>query len=1340
MTVSAMPSILDRAVRSHDEDAFGHEHYAEALQGLVEDQRHIPPYTVGLLGTWGTGKSTIKHIYDTQLEKDLSKDEGVERRHRIRTIEFNAWRHGNDDIKRALLRRVFIALGGKDEDLHREFFCQVQRVAPERKPLKEFALEVGEKWLIPILAWLVVLLIVGAFGFWIVTYLQLTDLWAGIPITTALGVTAWLLHDVFSVKLQPLSRYTPVTMIQAPSTTAEQYESLLLGQLKAFKTTKKGKACKRIVVFVDDLDRLSAEEMVEGLDAIRVFMDIPDSELPSGCGIVFVVSCDEVRVAEALSRRASRSTDGKIPGTISTLTDARRFLDRIFQFRLEIPPFPRRDMRTYARREIERFPAIVDDLGTAGVTVEQVVGRLMHVGVESPRNALQIVNTFLQTWWIAKKREGAGKSSDRAGALRPKAVTSHPLSQASLCVLKVDFPDFYKRLQLVPELLNAYQRLVFDRCALSDEPLAIQEAIQDFIEVEDQSVIASDRNLRRFLSSVRDVRWPRSIRAMLLLTEDALSRQLGDRADDVHDALVSGDTQGVLEALGRVEDNKLLTGDDVELLKDILSHLIEESDERRDNASVVIADLLSRLPDNESLHLVTRLARNLAESLRLRCRLGVDRIQGILPKATGQDRQTLASILCVDLLRPKDNDWIFTTATGEIPRLNVAVPWIVATCQLGLETWRDVGLNPDGTDALVAWLRHRRVATGSESSDVPFARFDKWYTEFEAILMPSMGKDYAEQVIGQLESQSVDGLDIPTALERLERVFLQMKDAGNQSAARMWEMVSQLAGIQASNGPDFVATFLTAHHQTASSSSFSSCIGSLAARLDKEMHDDKNWSLDWKADAQALLAACEARPSDLEDSAIEQLVKLVTSWASVEDTNAFATRCLELLVEHSPNAVSETIDAFIAEFRSNTKPAIVRWLAQRFADRLSDSQRQALVGQFDHYASSDAISEDEGKQLATFVESLSDTAIKHADLQKPVKRLFSGVAQRFNNAAYLEAVFPSIPHLVDHAPVSTSGPMLSTLFEQTKSIPASYGQLHGWMANHWPAIGDDSYSPETIYNDAAAFGQAQPHQPAAIGVAKSMASMLTAGLVSSDKASELASTACSLWPYDMVESASVLLDLQVTPSPEELAALVEHISPEEKDQVDLLERVWRHAAKMLAADKTTDVGLHLLELDQIEFPIDKKDGALDLWCESAEAHRDTMLVRLVNSESMTDAQRHRTWLKIESIKSEVAAAYFHDVVPPLLVRGDCPDTVAAILRWAKKAEEVFPDASDKATFCDALAPAYFDTPSAETREAIADWISRFHGISAIEQQINTRELTDDQREALPNHFPALKIK
>lgn len=90
-----MPAILDREISGADQDAFGHRHFAEGLQSLIESEELAPPFSIGLLGGWGTGKSSIKELYTNHLKNDASKQGGRLRKDRFHCITFNAWRFGD---------------------------------------------------------------------------------------------------------------------------------------------------------------------------------------------------------------------------------------------------------------------------------------------------------------------------------------------------------------------------------------------------------------------------------------------------------------------------------------------------------------------------------------------------------------------------------------------------------------------------------------------------------------------------------------------------------------------------------------------------------------------------------------------------------------------------------------------------------------------------------------------------------------------------------------------------------------------------------------------------------------------------------------------------------------------------------------------------------------------------------------------------------------------------------------------------------------------------------------------------------------------------------------------
>ncbi len=479
-TRRSMPAVLDRHIEKEEDDAFGHRHYAQALRSLIEDEGHRPPFSIGLLGGWGTGKSSIKEMYTHNLADDTSTEGGRRpRSQRFKSITFNAWRFGGkeQDIKRALLRHVFLELGGDQNKLHDDLYRNVTHTETVNKSVGELTTQHLKSWVAPVPAFLIA----------VITYLLLVT--AGLkwlPLDNAIvqsffvaAVTGIYAYLIKVMKPSAVNPFNTITRVHLPSASAEQYEEMLLQQLRKFKASKKNAVpYERLVIFVDDLDRLSAEEMVLGLDAVRTFMEIPVNKLPDNLGLVFVISCDEGKVADALSRRRGNPEQ---PGSVFNPTDARRYLDRIFQFRLEIPPPPRSDMRQFALAKLKGFPELVKEIAEKGASVEQVVDRMIHVNVTDPRNALQIVNAFTQTWWLARQRERDAVGSERPGGLHEGAVTNYPVALGALSAARVSFPGFYQDLQGDPQLLQRLTNLMLRQAPLKDEPLETLHVLKRYV-------------------------------------------------------------------------------------------------------------------------------------------------------------------------------------------------------------------------------------------------------------------------------------------------------------------------------------------------------------------------------------------------------------------------------------------------------------------------------------------------------------------------------------------------------------------------------------------------------------------------------------------------------------------------------------------------------------------------------------------------------------------------------------------------------------------------------------------------------------------------------------------
>ena len=558
---------------------------------------------------------------------------------------------------------------------------------------------------------------------------------------TSVVAAGWLVKQVVDLRIRTPATYLPQTSISFPSTSAEEYETLLTEQIETFRT-QEGANCERLVIFVDDLDRLSAPEMVAGLDAIRTFLELPFNAAKNGFGVVFVISCDEAKIAEALHRGRGPKGSADLLGSVFSRTDARRYLDRLFQFRLEIPLFPKQDMRQFALERLSEAKAVVADLQAKDVSLETIIDRLIHVDVQSPRQAIQLLNAFIQSWWIGMQRERSGAGSSAHGVLHEGAVTDHPLSLAAMCVLRVDFPDFYECVQHRPDFLHEFRSVVFGTDDAQSQAHVAQDMMSTFLAKHEDGKLTSDvqpeyRQLRQYLASAQDLRWPKRLQPLLRLAEDPVTRQYGDGAAAVLDALVSGDIQGVLEGFGRDLDTKELSQDDATLLGDLTDTLPQETETRRISASRVLAGLVDRIPEDRRRRLLTPLVRQMVDLRPVRMIVGPSRARQIVHQALPVDRQEVAEQFISDLLHGEDINWI--NASGGSPNLDEAITLVRETLDFALEVRESDGL-PDSADSqLRNWLLSRNVQVGDQTQTLPFSELESLVDEHVAHLLADLG-------------------------------------------------------------------------------------------------------------------------------------------------------------------------------------------------------------------------------------------------------------------------------------------------------------------------------------------------------------------------------------------------------------------------------------------------------------------------------------------------------------------------------------------------------------------------------------------------------------------------
>lgn len=1345
-----MPSILDREVEASSEDAFGHRHYAEALRSLVENEEHDPPYSIGLLGGWGTGKSTIKEMYLGYLQDDAETDvDGKTRSDKIYPITFNAWRFGGSDIKRALLRHVYLELGGNERSLRDALFRQIERSKKEKKSVREIvrdiALSLGWPLLIIILAASLV-----AFVVWGISWaLGAGEISSGVIGVAAFGFSGYVLKGYIESGAPFVDFNNPVNRIELPLATAEEYEDLLLEQIKEFATTRDGNKCERLVVFVDDLDRLSATEMVDGLDAIRTFLDLPDDKLPEGLGIVFVISCDERRVARAIEQKWGNSD---LPGAVFSFEDARRFLNRMFQFRIEIPDFPKRDMRNYAKQKFrEEIPQIAEEIRQDETSLESVVTRLMHVDVESPRNAIQIINAFAQSWWIAQRREHEGPGSDRAGGLRQGAVTSHPESLAALSVLRVDFPDFYDELQEQPDLIQRFIQVVVKEGNLKKQPEAVRDALGRFVTGDNAKIKDKYKGLLRYISGLRGIHWPDSLRPLLLLTQDPTTRDLGESEIRVREDLVSANSQGVLEALGRDADDKTFSANEVEILHNVVEELHQREPIRRDNAASVIADLCHRIPsDGLGRKLYTFLSGRLQRSSDLRYRLGISSIHTVLEKLRPGERRSIASRLTDDVVKLEE-EIDFQTQDLETPSLGEALDIVEHAIPLILKVHAEDGLEQATERRLLEWLRVRRVEVDEQKDEIPFSTLEEWVQEFEESLLPSFGPQYVDLFAEYLKSGHPLEIELGEALRKSRNVFERMFERGAESRKDLGKVLAKFVSVEERSAVTLAYEFVRDNSQQFDRASVNNFIQAFAGRLQKREQEDA-WEIrhDWTEDLDALLHLVDARSDDIQEvSAQKALEDLATVLGGVtaneedaEQKADYATRILDRLLsiasEQANRAVGKWMDRVLDDLPVSSR----KWIGSN-VHRISADNRSDLADHLNNYVRDTNITEEVANRYQEFTVEITEEGANTQEMQNHLNHVYQYLQNNHSNQNLIERVFPALAHLLEYGPRESAGQMIHQLFRRNQNDRPVQGILHKCMADYWPDESGEygNYQPEVYFNYGEQYISNYKSDEKAPDVLYSMRQMIEKGLVDEDNHQSLVNAACELWGHDKNESLKAIGTVDVLPQQlDAISGLLDSVDPDSESDVNALEQAWDNFSIRTSEDEDFRILRSILD-KSARSSSERPDIGVQLWANATGVSEADLLRRAALSEKLNDEQRKRVWLQIERTARELGGEFFLELLPVYFDLSGASQAQQEVFSEESKSAitALFEDREAKQNLIRALLESLKAAGAKKLKREFATWIGELEAASSLIEEVEG-ELSEEEQDLLAESVASYGIE
>lgn len=322
------------------EDLLGFKVHADLLIKIIKDES-ILPITIGVFGDWGSGKSSILQIVKEDFDKDFDKESLC--------IYFNGWTfEGYDDAKAALLNSIL-----KELEDNKKISAEIKDAVKEKA-----------KKLWKSIDWM---------------------RGAGMVLKNVAlpAVSAYFTGGISLVPaaIQMISQWSdsPEKIIEKLQSKEgkEIYESFLKQEKEGNKSSTNAIAdfrndfsdllvstgFKRLVVIIDDLDRCSPERIIENLEAIKLFLNVPKT--------AFVIGADPRIVKYAIEHKYKNNKEIEEDNNRIVID----YLEKLIQLPYALPRLSESEVETYismliCKKEIGdmKFKNVLDEFKKYRIT------------------------------------------------------------------------------------------------------------------------------------------------------------------------------------------------------------------------------------------------------------------------------------------------------------------------------------------------------------------------------------------------------------------------------------------------------------------------------------------------------------------------------------------------------------------------------------------------------------------------------------------------------------------------------------------------------------------------------------------------------------------------------------------------------------------------------------------------------------------------------------------------------------------------------------------------------------------------------------------------------------
>lgn len=399
--------LKDQPIDLNGQDLLGTLPYVQTLQDIIDNSD--TPFTIGLLGGWGSGKSSIIRTLEERLNKDSSG--------KIKLFKYDAWKYSKDSFRRTFLLSLKNFLGLDTREEFNKFYVDQHEDVDHN-------IHINKKWwLVAVALFPLLMIAVSLYSPEIVLTQKIIFSFVGLYLT---GISFLLSQTFIEYK---------VSITKPHAFSPEQFEEIFrdilskvlskdTGVSKWIKGFTGGRTnIEKLVIVIDNIDRCEKSLALELLLTVKNFLELEN--------IIFIVPIDDMGLEKYLQMSHH---------------DKNEFLRKLFNATVKIKDFSPTEMFDFCAK-LNKAHGL--NLPTTTMSI------ISQEFSKNPRRIIQFINTFLTEMKLLEEQATGLKTTD------PESLDA----LAKIVIVREEWPELYSRLlddhKFFQRINNSFSRSEF---------------------------------------------------------------------------------------------------------------------------------------------------------------------------------------------------------------------------------------------------------------------------------------------------------------------------------------------------------------------------------------------------------------------------------------------------------------------------------------------------------------------------------------------------------------------------------------------------------------------------------------------------------------------------------------------------------------------------------------------------------------------------------------------------------------------------------------------------------------------------------------------------------------